>query len=161
MGSPSPSITARRRAPRNSSPRTGTSGGEEGALLGPSIMPGGNRAAYDEIAPILTTIAAQVGGDPCCTYIGAGGAGHYVKMVHNGIEYADMQLIAESYDLLQQALGLSNDEMAGVFNQWNQGDLDSFLIEITSRIFRTRDPESGGDLVDSVLDSAVPAGTGP
>jgi 6-phosphogluconate dehydrogenase len=140
---------------------TGVSGGEEGALHGPSIMPGGPREGYDRVAPILTKIAAQVEGTPCCTYIGQGGSGHYVKMVHNGIEYADMQLIAEAYDLLKNAVGLSNDEIAGVFDTWNRGDLDSFLIDITAQIFRTRDPENpSAHLVDQVLDKAGQKGTG-
>jgi 6-phosphogluconate dehydrogenase len=139
---------------------TGVSGGEEGALNGPSIMPGGSREGYERVKDVLTKIAAQVDGTPCCAYIGEGGAGHYVKMLHNGIEYADMQLIAESYDLLKNAAGLNNDELAAVFSEWNQGDLDSFLIEITAQIFRTRDPETGGYLVDSVLDRAAQKGTG-
>ena len=139
---------------------TGVSGGEEGALNGPSIMPGGSREGYDRVKDVLTKIAAQVDGTPCCSYIGEGGAGHYVKMVHNGIEYADMQLIAESYDLLKNAAGLNNDELAEVYAEWNRGDLDSFLIEITAQIFRTRDPETGGWLVDSVLDRAAQKGTG-
>ena len=139
---------------------TGVSGGEEGALNGPSIMPGGSEKSYDLVKPIFTKIAAQVDGTPCCTYIGEGGSGHYVKMVHNGIEYADMQLIAEAYDLLKNVLGMGNEEIAGVFDQWNQGDLDSFLIEITAQIFKTRDPETGGFLVDSVLDKAAQKGTG-
>jgi len=139
---------------------TGISGGEEGALLGPSIMPGGNRAAYDEIAPILTTIAAQVDGTPCCTYIGADGAGHYVKMVHNGIEYADMQLIAESYDLLQQALGLDAEALADIFAEWNQGELNSYLIEITAEVLRKRDAATRRPLVDVILDEAAQKGTG-
>ena len=139
---------------------TGISGGEEGALYGPSIMPGGSRAAYDIVAPIFTKIAAQVDGMPCCTYIGDGGAGHYVKMVHNGIEYADMQLIAEAYDLLKNAVGLSNDDLAQTFLEWNQGDLDSFLIQITAQIFQTKDPDTGGDLVDRILDKAEQKGTG-
>jgi len=138
----------------------GVSGGEEGALNGPSIMPGGSRDAYELVKPIFTKIAAQVDGTPCCAYIGEGGSGHYVKMVHNGIEYADMQLIAEAYDLLKNVCGLSNEEIADVFTEWNQGDLDSFLIEITAQIFRTRDPETGGWLVDSVLDKAAQKGTG-
>jgi 6-phosphogluconate dehydrogenase len=137
----------------------GVSGGEEGALLGPSIMPGGARAAYDRIAPILTKIAAQVDGVPCCAYIGGDGAGHYVKMVHNGIEYADMQLIAEAYDLLKNVAGLDNDRLARTFSAWNDGDLDSFLIEITARIFGVRDAD-GGHLVDKVLDRAAQKGTG-
>ncbi|MDX1932354.1 MAG: NADP-dependent phosphogluconate dehydrogenase [Capsulimonadales bacterium] len=140
---------------------TGVSGGEEGALNGPSIMPGGPRQGYDYISDILTKIAAQVDGEPCCTYIGEGGSGHYVKMVHNGIEYADMQLIAEAYDLLKNAVGLSNDEIADVFAEWNAGDLDSFLIQITEQIFRTKDAETGeGYLVDKVLDRAQQKGTG-
>ncbi len=140
---------------------TGVSGGEEGALNGPSIMPGGSKEAYARVEKILTTIAAQVDNTPCCTYIGDGGAGHYVKMVHNGIEYADMQLIAEAYDLLKNALGLSNSEIADVFDEWNQGDLDSFLIEITAQIFRTKDVDNdGSDLVDAVLDKAEQKGTG-
>ena len=138
----------------------GVSGGEEGALNGPSIMPGGPREGYERVAPILTKIAAQVDGTPCCTYIGEGGAGHYVKMVHNGIEYADMQLIAEAYDLLKNAVGLNNDEIAQVFTQWNEGDLDSFLIEITAQIFKTHDPDGDGYLVDKVLDKAGQKGTG-
>ncbi len=139
---------------------TGVSGGEEGALLGPAIMPGGKREAYERVAPIFERIAAQVDGTPCCTYIGPGGAGHYVKMVHNGIEYADMQLIAEAYDLLKNAVGLSNDEISATFASWNEGDLSSYLIEITAQIFRTRDPETGGFLVDIVLDRAGQKGTG-
>jgi 6-phosphogluconate dehydrogenase len=138
----------------------GVSGGEEGALNGPSIMPGGPREGYDRVAPIFTKIAAQVDGTPCCTYIGEGGSGHYVKMVHNGIEYADMQLIAEAYDILKRAIGLTNEELAGVFEAWNEEDLDSFLIEITAQIFRTKDVETGGWLVDSVLDRAAQKGTG-
>lgn len=143
---------------------TGVSGGEEGALNGPSIMPGGSEEGYARVQDILTSISAQVDGTPCCTYIGAGGAGHYVKMVHNGIEYADMQLIAEAYDLLKNAAGLSNAEIGEVFNQWNEGDLDSFLIEITARIFRTMDDAEGAPgsdyLVDKVLDAAAQKGTG-
>ena len=139
---------------------TGVSGGEEGALNGPSIMPGGSTAAYELVKPIFTKIAAQVDGTPCCAYIGEGGSGHYVKMVHNGIEYADMQLIAEAYDLLKNVLGMPNEEIGEVFAEWNKGDLDSFLIEITAQIFKTRDPETGGWLVDSVLDKAAQKGTG-
>src|SRR6266568_7383024 len=111
----------------------GISGGEEGALHGPSIMPGGSKEAYAAVEDVLTAIAAKVDGIPCCTHVGPDGAGHYVKMVHNGIEYADMQLIAEAYDLLRQALGLDAGELAEVFRTWNQGDLDSFLIEITAK----------------------------
>ncbi len=139
---------------------TGVSGGEEGALNGPSIMPGGSMEAYEIVKPIFTKIAAQVDGVACCTHIGQGGSGHYVKMVHNGIEYADMQLIAEAYDLLKNAVGLSNDEIGQVFTEWNQGDLDSFLIEITASIFRTKDPDTGDYLVDKVLDKAAQKGTG-
>jgi len=140
---------------------TGVSGGEEGALNGPSIMPGGSRDAYKVVEPIFTKISAQVDGTPCCTYIGEGGSGHYVKMVHNGIEYADMQLIAEAYDLLKNGAGLSNDELHEVFSKWNEGDLDSFLIEITTQIFARRDDEdSEAYLVDKVLDKAAQKGTG-
>ncbi len=139
---------------------TGVSGGEEGALNGPSIMPGGSREAYAIVEPIFTKIAAQVDGTPCCTYIGDGGAGHFVKMVHNGIEYADMQLIAEAYDLLKNGLGLTNDELHEVFTQWNEGDLDSFLIEITAQIFARKDDDSDDYLVDRVLDKAAQKGTG-
>src|SRR5690606_30701843 len=113
---------------------TGVSGGEEGALNGPSIMPGGTKEAYGEIGPLFETIAAQVDGTPCCTHVGADGAGHFVKMVHNGIEYADMQLIAEAYDLLRQGLSLEPAELAAIFRDWNDGDLESFLIEITARV---------------------------
>jgi 6-phosphogluconate dehydrogenase len=139
---------------------TGVSGGEEGALNGPSIMPGGSEDAYQIVEPIFTKIAAQVDGTPCCTYIGDGGAGHYVKMVHNGIEYADMQLIAEAYDLLKNGLGLTNAELHDVFAQWNEGDLNSFLIEITAQIFARKDDDGDGDLVDKVLDQAAQKGTG-
>jgi 6-phosphogluconate dehydrogenase len=139
---------------------TGVSGGEEGALNGPAIMPGGKPEAYARVAPILTKIAAHVDGTPCCAYIGPGGAGHYVKMVHNGIEYADMQLIAEAYDFMKSALGLSNEEIGRTFAAWNEGELGSYLIEITAQIFRTRDPETGGFLVDAVLDRAGQKGTG-
>jgi 6-phosphogluconate dehydrogenase len=138
----------------------GVSGGEEGALKGPSIMPGGQRDAYDRIAPIFEAISAKVDGVPCVAYIGADGAGHYVKMVHNGIEYADMQLIAEAYDLLKNVVGLSNEQLAETFTQWNEGDLDSFLIEITRDIFKKKDPEGDGYLVDKVLDKAAQKGTG-
>ena len=139
---------------------TGVSGGEEGALNGPSIMPGGSRDAYNVVQEIFTKISAQVDGTPCCTYIGAGGSGHYVKMVHNGIEYADMQLIAEAYDLLKNAAGLSNADLARVFSEWNDGDLDSFLIEITATIFGRKNDLGDGYLVDSVLDKAAQKGTG-
>jgi len=139
---------------------SGFSGGEEGALHGPSIMPGGPRDAYDEVAPVLTRIAAQVQGEPCCTYIGPGGAGHYVKMVHNGIEYADMQLIAEAYDLLRQALGLEPPALAEIFQEWNQGDLDSYLIQITAQVLAKQDGRTGKPLVDVILDEAAQKGTG-
>ena len=138
----------------------GVSGGEEGALNGPSIMPGGSRDAYKLVEPIFTKIAAQVDGTPCCAFIGDGGSGHYVKMVHNGIEYADMQLIAEAYDLLKNGLGLNNEELHQVFTQWNEGDLDSFLIEITAQIFARKDDDGDGHLVDKVLDKAAQKGTG-
>jgi len=139
---------------------TGISGGEEGALHGPSIMPGGSRPAYEEIGGELRAIAAQVDGEPCCTYIGADGAGHYVKMVHNGIEYADMQLIAESYDLLKNGLGMTAGELAEVFAEWNQGDLESYLIQITSEVLRKEDGATGKPLVDVILDEAAQKGTG-
>lgn len=146
----------------------GVSGGEEGALHGPSLMPGGTASAYKELEPILTKIAAQVDDGPCVTYIGPRGAGHYVKMVHNGIEYGDMQLIAEAYDLLKKGLGLSNDELHEVFADWNHTDeLNSFLIEITANIFRKKDDAKGtlhartdGYLIDYILDSAGQKGTG-
>ena len=116
----------------------GVSGGEEGALKGPSLMPGGTKEAWEIVAPIFRKIAAQVDGEPCCRYMGVGGAGHYVKMVHNGIEYGDMQLICEAYAILRDLLGLNADELHDVFNDWNRGDLDSFLIEITTNIFRKK-----------------------
>jgi 6-phosphogluconate dehydrogenase len=137
------------------------SGGEEGALKGPSIMPGGQRDAYDLVAPILTEIAAKApDGEPCVAYMGSDGAGHFVKMVHNGIEYGDMQLIAESYAVLKQVVGLSNEELGKVYTEWNQGELDSYLIEITSKIFSKKDEETGKDLVDVILDRAAQKGTG-
>ena len=137
----------------------GISGGEVGALEGPSIMPGGSPASYEALGPILESIAAQVDGEPCCTYIGTDGAGHFVKMVHNGIEYADMQFIGEAYDLLKGA-GLSAAEAADVFAQWNTGDLDSYLIEITSEVLRQTDAETGKPLVDVIVDAAGMKGTG-
>ena len=139
---------------------TGVSGGEEGALTGPSIMPGGQKEAYDLVAPILTAISAKVGDDACCTYIGPDGAGHYVKMVHNGIEYGDMQLISESYFLLKHLLGLSAEELHEVFAEWNKGELDSYLIEITADIFKKYDDETGKPMVDIILDKAGNKGTG-
>ncbi|MCA1054741.1 NADP-dependent phosphogluconate dehydrogenase [Rossellomorea aquimaris] len=139
---------------------TGVSGGEEGALTGPSIMPGGQKEAYDLVAPILKDIAAKVNGEACTTYIGPDGAGHYVKMVHNGIEYGDMQLIAESYFLMKNVLGLSAEELHEVFAEWNKGELDSYLIEITADIFTKKDDETGKPMVDVILDKAGQKGTG-
>jgi 6-phosphogluconate dehydrogenase len=139
---------------------TGVSGGEEGALNGPSIMPGGTAEAYGLVEQFLTTIAAQVDGVPCCRLVGPDGAGHYVKMVHNGIEYADMQLIAEAYDLLGRGLGMGAAELAEVFERWNAGDLDSFLIETTAKVLRQVDRASGQPLVDLILDQAEQKGTG-
>ncbi|MCR8656400.1 NADP-dependent phosphogluconate dehydrogenase [Paenibacillus endoradicis] len=139
---------------------TGVSGGEEGALKGPSIMPGGKEEAYELVRPILEAISAKVGSDACCTYIGPNGAGHYVKMVHNGIEYGDMQLISEAYYILKNVLNLNADELAEVFQEWNNGELDSYLIEITADIFRKKDEETGQPLVDVILDKAGQKGTG-
>ncbi len=139
----------------------GVSGGEEGALNGPSMMPGGTETAYRNLEPILTKIAAQVDDGPCVTYIGKGGAGHYVKMVHNGIEYGDMQLIAEAYDLLKNVAGLNHEQLHQVFTEWNQTDeLNSFLIEITADIFKYIDPETNQPLVELILDAAGQKGTG-
>jgi len=139
---------------------TGVSGGEEGARFGPSIMPGGNPAAWPHVKDIFQSIAAKVeDGTPCCDWVGEDGAGHYVKMVHNGIEYGDMQLICEAYDLLHRGLGLTADELASVFTEWNKGELDSFLIEISSHIFAKKD-ENGQPLVDKILDTAGQKGTG-
>ena len=137
----------------------GISGGEVGALEGPSIMPGGSPESYEALGPILERIAADVNGEPCCTYIGADGAGHFVKMVHNGIEYADMQFIGEAYELLK-ALGLGHTEMADIFATWNTGDLDSYLIEITAEVLRKTDPRTGVPLVDVIRDAAGMKGTG-
>lgn len=139
---------------------SGVSGGESGALWGPSLMPGGDRQAYEQIRPIWEAIAAKVDDGPCVTYIGPDGAGHFVKMVHNGIEYGDMQLIAEAYDILRNALGLQASELAEIFAKWNEGDLNSFLIEITAKIFTVKDPQGNGALVDKVLDVAGQKGTG-
>ncbi|MBL8864139.1 MAG: decarboxylating NADP(+)-dependent phosphogluconate dehydrogenase [Planctomycetia bacterium] len=140
---------------------SGVSGGEEGALKGPSIMPGGAAEAWPAVKPIFQAIAAKVDGDvPCCDWVGPEGAGHFVKMVHNGIEYGDMQLICESYHLLKSVAGLSNDELGEVFSTWNKGKLDSFLIEITADIFKYKDPETGKHLVDLILDKAGQKGTG-
>ncbi|OZH54035.1 6-phosphogluconate dehydrogenase [Hydrocoleum sp. CS-953] len=139
----------------------GVSGGEEGALWGPSLMPGGTEGSYKELEPILTKIAAQVDDGPCVTYIGPGGAGHYVKMVHNGIEYGDMQLIAEAYDLLKNAVGISNEQLHEIFAEWNKTpELESFLIEITADIFTKKDTETSNHLVDMIVDSAGQKGTG-
>jgi len=138
----------------------GISGGEEGALKGPSIMPGGTKEAYATLGPILETIAAVAEGEPCVTHIGPDGAGHFVKMIHNGIEYADMQLIAEAYDMLRQAGGFSPDEIADIFSEWNKGELESYLIEITAEVLRQKDAKTGEPLVDVILDAAGSKGTG-
>lgn len=139
---------------------TGVSGGEEGALKGPAIMPGGQKEAYDLVEPILTAISAKVNGEPCCTYIGENGAGHYVKMVHNGIEYGDMQLISEAYFILKHVLNLDAGELHRVFSEWNKGELDSYLIDITKDIFTKIDEKTGKPLVDMILDTAGQKGTG-
>lgn len=139
----------------------GVSGGEEGALKGPSIMPGGSEQAWNMVGTILTDISAKVdGGVPCCQYIGPDGAGHYVKVTHNGIEYGDMQLISEAYFLLKELLHMAPDEMKDVFSMWNRGDLDSYLIEITADILGKKDPDTGKPLVDVILDRALQKGTG-
>jgi 6-phosphogluconate dehydrogenase len=138
----------------------GISGGEEGALWGPSLMPGGPKAAYDILEPMLIAISAKSDSGPCVTHIGSGGAGHYVKMVHNGIEYGDMQLIAESYDVMRHALKLTAPEMAEIFARWNQGPLASYLIEITAEVLAYADPDTGKPLVDLILDTAEQKGTG-
>ena len=138
----------------------GVSGGEEGALRGPSLMPGGTRDSYARVEEMLTGIAAKVDGVPCCTYIGKDGAGHFVKMVHNGIEYADIQLIAESYDLLRSALGLNAEDLAAIFQDWNRGRLESYLIEITSHVLAKRDAGGRSALVDAIEDEAEQKGTG-
>ena len=157
--------TARRAADLEGSKFTfigmGVSGGEEGALNGPSLMPGGTLTAYKYLEPILTKIAAQVDDGPCVTYIGPGGAGHYVKMIHNGIEYGDMQLIAEAYDLLKNVVGLNGDEIAQTFTEWNKTEeLNSYLIEITADIFRKKDDDTGKALVEVIMDAAGQKGTG-
>ena len=139
---------------------SGVSGGEDGARFGPSLMPGGSTEAYEHIKPIFEAIAAKTDSGPCVTYVGPDGAGHFVKMVHNGIEYGDMQLIAEAYDILGSALQLEAPELAEIFSEWNRGELESFLIEITADIFRVRDEETGRPLVDLVLDKAEQKGTG-
>ena len=139
---------------------TGVSGGEEGARFGPSIMPGGNPDAWPHVKEIFQAIAAKVeDGTPCCDWVGEDGAGHYVKMVHNGIEYGDMQLIGEAYHLLKDGLGLTPDEFADVFSEWNKGELDSFLIEISATIFAKKD-EDGAPVIDTILDTAGQKGTG-
>jgi len=139
---------------------SGISGGEEGALLGPSIMPGGSVESYASLGPILEKISAHVDGVPCCTHIGTDGAGHFVKMIHNGIEYADMQLIAEAYDLLRSGAGLNPAQIADVFTEWNSGELESFLVEITAEVLKQVDAETGKPLVDVILDAAGQKGTG-
>lgn len=139
---------------------TGVSGGEEGALNGPSLMPGGQKEAYELVAPIFEAISAKVDGDPCVTYIGPNGAGHFVKMVHNGIEYGDMQLIGESYFILKHVLGMEAEELSEVFTEWNKGELDSYLIEITADIFTKKDEETGQPLVEVIMDKAGQKGTG-
>ncbi len=138
----------------------GISGGEEGARHGASLMPGGSRESYEHLAPILQSIAAKSDSGPCVTYIGPDGAGHFVKMVHNGIEYGDMQLIAEAYELLKKGIGLSALEIADIFAEWNRGPLESYLIDITARIFGAVDPETGNPLVEMILDKAGQKGTG-
>lgn len=138
----------------------GVSGGEEGALTGPAIMPGGQPDAYEKVKDMLTEISAKVNGEPCCSYVGPNGAGHYVKMVHNGIEYGDMQLICEAYFLLKQMVNLTTQELHNVFAEWNKGELDSYLIEITANIFTKIDKETGNPLVDMILDTAAQKGTG-
>ncbi|MDT0343473.1 NADP-dependent phosphogluconate dehydrogenase [Streptomyces litchfieldiae] len=138
----------------------GISGGEEGALLGPSIMPGGSAESYRALGPLLESISAKVDGEPCCAHIGPDGAGHFVKMVHNGIEYADMQLIAESYDLLRRVAGYAPDRIADIFRKWNTGRLDSYLIEITAEVLAHNDAATGGPFVDIVADRAEQKGTG-
>ena len=138
---------------------SGVSGGEEGARKGPSIMPGGPSSSWEIIKPVFEAITAKVDGVPCVTHVGTGGAGHFVKMVHNGIEYGDMQLICEAYEIFKRA-GITNDEMAEIFTKWNEGPLESFLIQITSKIFEEKDPETGKNLVDLIVDKAGQKGTG-
>jgi 6-phosphogluconate dehydrogenase len=138
----------------------GVSGGEEGARHGPSIMPGGPKEAYERVRPVLEAVAAKVNGEPCVTYLGPGSAGHFVKMVHNGIEYAVMQLLAETYDLMKRGVGLSDDELRDVYDTWNQGQLNGYLVEITSRIFNRVDETTGKRLIDEILDVAKQKGTG-
>ncbi|MGB6181011.1 MAG: NADP-dependent phosphogluconate dehydrogenase [Rhodococcus sp. (in: high G+C Gram-positive bacteria)] len=138
----------------------GISGGEEGALNGPSIMPGGPKESYESVGPLLESISAHVDGTPCCTHIGPDGSGHFVKMVHNGIEYADMQLIGEAYNLLRDALGMDPDAVADVFRTWNEGELDSYLVEITAEVLSHKDAKTGKPLVDVIVDAAEQKGTG-
>ena len=138
----------------------GVSGGEEGARHGPSIMPGGPKEAYERVRPLFEAAAAKVNGDPCVTYLGPGSAGHFVKMVHNGIEYGVMQLIAETYDLMKRGLGLSDDELHDVYTAWNQGELNGYLVEITGHIFGKVDEQTGKRLIDEILDAAKQKGTG-
>jgi 6-phosphogluconate dehydrogenase len=138
----------------------GISGGEEGALNGPSIMPGGPKESYEALGPLLESIAAQVDGTPCCTHIGPDGSGHFVKIVHNGIEYADMQLIGEAYNLFRDALGYDADKIAEVFTEWNSGDLESYLVEITAEVLKQKDAKTGKALVDVIVDAAEQKGTG-
>jgi 6-phosphogluconate dehydrogenase len=138
----------------------GVSGGAHGALHGPSIMVGGSEEAYRAVEPILTAIAARGPQGPCCALLGTGSAGHYVKMVHNGIEYAILQALAEAYDLMKRGLGLRSKEMAVVFGEWNRGELEGYLVEITEKILRRVDPETGNPLVESILDAAAQKGTG-
>ncbi|MEU0545772.1 NADP-dependent phosphogluconate dehydrogenase [Nocardia sp. NPDC005978] len=138
----------------------GISGGEEGALNGPAIMPGGPKESYESLGPLLESIAAQVDGTPCCTHIGPDGSGHFVKMVHNGIEYADMQLIGEAYNLFRDALGLDAKQIADVFTEWNKGDLESYLVEITAEVLNQVDAKTGKALVDVIVDAAEQKGTG-
>jgi len=139
----------------------GVSGGEKGARFGPSIMPGGDLEAFHSIRPMLEAISAKVNGESCTAYMGKGAAGHYVKMVHNGIEYAIMQLISEAYDLLRKGANLNNDHLYEVFKKWNDGEMNSFLIEITRDIFTQKDPITGGFLLDQILDKAGSKGTCP
>ena len=139
---------------------SGVSGGEEGARFGPSLMPGGSKESWECIKPVFEAIAAKSDSGPCVTHVGPDGAGHFVKMVHNGIEYGDMELIAEAYEMLRRGLGANAEELAAIFDGWNKGPLESFLIEITAHIFRVKDPETGAPLVDKVLDKAGQKGTG-
>ncbi|NRF37977.1 NADP-dependent phosphogluconate dehydrogenase [Pedobacter foliorum] len=138
----------------------GISGGEEGARFGPSMMPGGDKTAYNAVKPILEAVSAKVNGDPCVTYIGPGASGHFVKMVHNGIEYSMMQILAEAYDLLKNVLGYNNGQIFSTFEKWNNGRLKSFLLEVTRDIFKVKDPKTGGYLIDVIKDQAKSKGTG-